>query len=426
MKTILVQKNAHGRTKFIELELELDVVKRIWGLVDGKTQETSNKYDFINKGKANELLPKEAALADYIRIIETKVKEGYILVDAIDSIPELDDKNIDFDNLPVQLCCSKPHSSSSEKKIDTLIAEQKARFFVKENGSCCFLLVCPDGEVKIYSRRINNHTKKYTKIAAALKDIGLPPKTLLIAEFTVDSSDLCVTHMDRFKRFQEISKADTLKGEVKENVDETMLRQKDTPVVAVVFNILFLGGEDLTNKPYADVHATMLDIESYDTSGFIRTPTEKQFVSYKEAYTWAKDNLDMEEGLVVWNQVENAEISYTGKPKRRACYKLKAVREDDLIAYGWEEGKGKKQGKIGSLLIGKYSEDLSEIIPMGNVGSGLKIKQGECDIDYWEFPCVIQIEHAQRFPTKHYQFPVFIKRHEDKLPKDVVVNDEGF
>jgi len=425
MKTILVQENTHGRTKFIEFNLIGAVLCREWGLIGGKIQKTSNKYDFINKNKANELSPTEAALADCDRIIATKMKEGYTVVNSLDDVPDFSIKDIDFDNLPVQFCCSKPHSSVAESKVDFLIAESKARFFVKENGSCHFLLVCPDGEVKIYSRRVNDHTRKYSKIAAALKEIGLPPKSLLIAEFTVDSSDICVTHMDRFKRFQEISKADTLKGEVKENIDETVLRQKDTPVVAIVFNILFLGGEDLTNKPYSDVHTTMLDIESYDTSGFIRTPTEKQFNSYKEAYAWAKHNLDMEEGLVVWNQCENAEITYTGKPKRRACYKLKAVREDDLVAYGYEEGKGKKQGKVGSLLIGKYTEDLSEIIPMGNVGSGLKIKQGECDIDYWEFPCVVQIEYAQRFPTGFFQFPVYINKHLEKIPSEVVVDENG-
>lgn len=425
MKTILVQKNTHGRTKFIEFYLNDDVLSRTWGLVDGKTQETSNKYDYINKSKANELSPKEAAHADYIRIIDTKVKEGYVAVDSVYDIPELASKNMDFDDMPVQFCCSKPHSSSTAPSVDILIAESKARFFVKENGSCHFLLVDSGGDVKIYSRRINDHTRKYPKIAAALKEIGLPPKSLLIAEFTVDSSDICLTHMDRFKRFQEISKSDTLSGKVKDNVDESLFRQKDTPVVAIVFNILFLAGEDLTSKPYADVHTTLLDIESYDTSGFIRSPTEKQFNSFSQAYAWAKHNLDMEEGLVVWNQGENAEITYNGKPKRRGCYKLKAVREDDLIAYGWEEGKGKKQGKIGSLLIGKYSSDLSRIIPMGNVGSGLKIKQGECDIDYWEFPTVIQIEYAQRFPTGAYQFPVYINKHLEKIPSEVVVDENG-
>jgi ATP-dependent DNA ligase len=121
---------------------------------------------------------------------------------------------------------------------------------------------------------------------------------------------------------------------------------------------------------------------------------------------------------------ENAEITYNGKPSRRACYKLKATREDDVVAYGWEEGSGAKQGKVGSLLIGKYNSE-GKIVPLGKVGSGLKIKQGECEIDYWEFPCVIEIEYEQRFPTGSYQFPRFSKKHGEKVPSEVILDQNG-
>ena len=69
---ILVQKNSSGRVKYIILTQNLDVVDRVWGLIDGKFQETSNTYDYINKGKANQLNPEQAAEADFDRIIQTK------------------------------------------------------------------------------------------------------------------------------------------------------------------------------------------------------------------------------------------------------------------------------------------------------------------------------------------------------------------
>ena len=45
---ILVQPSTHGRIKFIELTVVGDTMTSEWGLVDGKTQETSNTYDYIN------------------------------------------------------------------------------------------------------------------------------------------------------------------------------------------------------------------------------------------------------------------------------------------------------------------------------------------------------------------------------------------
>lgn len=423
---ILVQLHSGGRVKFIILRCDHDTVHREWGLIGGKTQTTSNTYDYINKGKSNELTPAQAADADYHRIIETKMKEGYIETDSLDNIPSLEDPNMDFNNLPVQFCCSKPSTSISSKKFNALMKSGNGASFIKENGSHHYALITSDGEVKIYTRRIEDHTRKYPTIVDAVKSTGLLPNTLLCIEFGVDKSEKFDTHMKRFKRFQSISKSDTLKGVVKEDITKTMRLQEETPVTGLVFNVLFLDGQDYTTRPYRYIFNFIKGIESMDQTGLLSAPKQMDFTTYEEAYDWCHKNLDDVEGLVFWNMDENAEITYNGKPKRRACYKIKPVREDDVIAYDWLEGSGAKQGKVGSLLIGKYNKKLTEIIPMGRVGSGLKIKQGECEVGYWDFPCVVEIQYDQRFETGHYQFPRFSKIHESKLPTDVVVDDDGF
>jgi ATP-dependent DNA ligase len=193
-----------------------------------------------------------------------------------------------------------------------------------------------------------------------------------------------------------------------------------------LFNILFLNGEDYTTRPYRYILKLLKEAADRDVTNTIRAPEEVKFNSYSDAIKWAENNINDVEGLVLWKMDENAEITYNGKPSRRACYKLKAVKETDVIAYDYLEGSGAKQGKVGSLLIGKYNKELTEIVPMGRVGSGLKIKQGECEIDYWDFPCVIEINYDQRFETGNFQFPRFSKIHESKLPIEVVVDDDGF
>jgi len=424
-KKILVQKNTYGRIKFIELALDGATVSRVWGLLQGKTQTTSNTYDCVNKGKANELSPTEVAAADYYRIIERKSKEGYLIAKSLKELPKFDNNQMSFENLPVQFCCSKPHTKISKAKCNKLIKQKLARFFLKENGLCHFILTTSTGEVKIYTRRIDDHTRKYPNLVKAYTALKLPPNSLLVVELTVDSSEEFNTHMERFKRIQSISRSDTLKGKVKDSIEKTLKLQEETPVRAVMFNVLYLNCTDRTLSPYSLNIELLQDLESYDTSGVIVTPRELDFVSYQEAYDWAYDNTIEVEGLVVWVKNENSEITYNGKPSRRACYKLKAVKEDDVIAYDWQEGTGAKQGKVGSLLIGKYNKELTEIVPMGNVGSGLKIKLGECEIDYWNLPCVIEINFDQRFSTGKYQFPRFSKKHEDKVPLDVVIDKDG-
>jgi len=426
---ILVQQNSNRRIKFIILTLEEDTVSRVWGLIDGKAQTTSNIYSYINKGKANELNPSEAAAADFYRIIDTKLKEGYIKTESLDDLPKFTNEHMDFSGLPVQFCCSKPHTSISTTKCNKLIKQQLARFFVKENGLCHFILITDTGEVKIYTRRIDDHTRKYPTIVKTIQELNLPKKTLLITEFIVDP-ELMIPHMQGFSLISSISRSDTLKGKVREDITQTLALQEKCRVVAVVFNILFVDGNNLTEIEYGEILELLSEIDLRSTSNDgshsnIILPKEMKFKSYEKAYSWAYNNKKQYEGLVVWNVHENADITYNGKPNRRACYKLKAVTEDDVVAYDWKEGTGAKQGKVGSLLIGKYDKD-GIIVPMGNVGSGLKIKQGECEVSYWEFPCVIEIEYDQRFPTGSYQFPRFSKRHEDKIPLDVVIDKDGF
>lgn len=422
-KTILVQKNTNGRLKFIALVLDGDTITRIWGLLDGKSQTTANTYGFINKGKANQLDPVQAAKEDFDRIISTKIKEGYIVVDDINNPVEFNNDKMNFDDLPVQFCCSKPNTKVSEKQADQFLKYGKGRYYIKENGLCHYILITSTGEIKIYSRRIDDHTRKYGTVVDAVRKLNLPANTLLVAEFVIDPA-LNIPHMDGFKLISSISRSDTLKGKVKESVEQTLYLQMLHPVKAVVFNVLYYDNEDLTQKPYSNI------IDNYFTKFFpldttqdvLILPRKMAFYKHNKAIAWTEVNSRVYEGLVLWDIDANAEITYNGKPMRRGCYKVKAQMDDDVIAYGWNEGTGDHQGQIGSLKIGKYNQE-GEIVDLGKCGSG--ISDELCDPGLWTFPCVIEISYSQRFPTGSYQFPVFVKVHEDKLPEDIILDEDG-
>lgn len=419
---ILVQKNSSGRVKYIILTQNLNAVARAWGLIDGKFQETSNTYDYINKGKANQLNPEQTAKADFDRVIQTKTKEGYVITKSLDDLPDLDNNVIDFDNLPINFCCSKPNRQIGNKKLDSLIKNGFAKIDIKYNGLCHFILINSIGNIKIYTRRIDDHTKKYPGIVESVKKQNFPPKTLLIGELIIDPN-LKIPHMEAFKLVSQISKIDTVKGKLKDDLTKTFEYQKLNKIRCAIFNVLYYDGKPTWEKLYGYILENYIyKLPSVKDKYDIFYPEELIFKSSKGIRRRAKEIIKMTEGFVVWDLAQSVEVTFSGKPKRRACYKIKASREDDIIAYGWKEGTGDHQGQIGSLLIGKYDKN-GNIVDMGRCGSGLEDK--ECDPDMWEFPCVIAIEYDQRFPTGKYQFPRFLKIHEDKLSKDIIVDKNG-
>lgn len=424
--TTLVQRNAHGRIKFITLSIDKHVVAREWGLIDGKTQTTENPYKTINAGKANELTPEQAAQEDYARIIKTKTDEGYVVVASLDDAEtslkkhEATVQALDFTCLPKEFCCSKPNQKLSAKKINKALAEGRGCVDHKYNGVCHFILCTPEGKIRIYTRRIDDHTAKYPKIAKDLEARQvLPPRSVIVTEFTIDSA-LQMGHMASFKRMSEVSRVDTLKGALKGDLTESWARQGVTPVKACVFGVLYWGGECVAQTmTYGEIRSKFIEpLPSEGDSAMIFKPTsvpltkDSRIEDIKERL---KDPALGErlEGYVAWMLDEHMEVSFNGKPKRRAAYKVLVPKEMDVVAYGYAEGTGDRTGKIGAFLIGLYNKD-GDLVELGRVGSG--IDDDEAVISDWELPCTIQIKYKDRFPTGKFQQPSFLKRHEDKQP----------
>ena len=419
---ILVQKNSSGRVKYIILTQIKDMVDRVWGLVDGKFQETSNTYDYINKGKANQLDPEQAAILDYNRIIQTKTKEGYIITESLDELPDLDSSEMDFNNIPLEFCCSKPNTKISDKKLNTLIKSNRVKIDRKYNGLCHFILITSDNEIKIYTRRLDDHTRKYPDLVESIEKQNFPSNTLLIGELIIDPN-LGIPHMEGFKLISQISKSNTVKGKLKDDLTKSFNYQKEHKVRYAIFNILYYNSEPVWQKHYGYIIENFISKLPFVSDGdVIFQPEVLNFDSVIEVRRKAKEIIETVEGFVAWHLDQSVEVSFNGKPKRRACYKIKASRDDDVVAVGYLEGTGDHQNMIGSLLIGKYNTE-GEFIDMGRVGSGLKDE--ECDPNDWEFPCVVEIEYDSRFPTKKYQFPRFTKIHEDKIPSDIIVDKDG-
>lgn len=415
----LVQKNRHGRIKFIHLYLRDSRIGRRWGLIDGTVQTNFHEYEAINKGKANELSSSMAARVDFNRVIKEKTKEGYLLVDSLDDLPDMDIDpldNLDFDDIDTAFCCSKPTQKITPKAIDKVIEKGNAKFFVKYNGGCHYFVVNGSGEIRLFTRRWADHTSKYPTVVADIKAHSFPIETIGIVELCIDPL-LNRDHMWAFKQYAKIAKAGTLKGVCKENQLAAISLQKQNPIKAAVFALLYHKGEQVWHWPYKDVWALVqYYIEPLSEGNVLFQPQEVIIKTGKAAFSIAKQYKKKIEGFVMWDMTKSLEITMNGKPLRRAAWKIKAYGEMDVIAYDGEFGK--KEGLYGSLKICRMGSDMEQV-DMGTVG-GLKHKEGEADPSYWKFPCVIEITYDNIFPdTGLPQFGSFSKIHEDKLPEEV-------
>lgn len=416
-QTILIKKRQDGKPQFLQLDLEGSILKREYGIIGGAVHGTSHSYEGVNIGKSNEKTPEAVAKEDYHRLIKTKTKEGYQITKGLDDLSVLDQSPfLDLSNIPESFCISKPKQTISIPKIDEVLGSGNGKFFVKYNGIGHYILITPTGDVVIYTRRWCDHTKKYPEIVMDIVRQGWPNGTLIYSEFCIDPA-LRIPHMTAFLLMSQISKADVTGGACKEEVPKSLALQKKHRVRAAMLYILYCDNRPAYEYPLkVNFNSLSVKASHLHKGEAVFVPKEVPINSGKAALQLVKENKDIIEGLVLLDLSANIEVTFNGKPNRCASWKVKSRGDADVITDGYVEGKGKHQGRIGSLKICQYDAENNRI-DLGSVG-GLSDK--ERDPASWEFPCVIEVKYDQRFPdTGKFQFGRFSKRHEDKLPEDV-------
>ena len=419
METVhLAQPSSTGKVKFITMTLDGATVTRTWGLIGHKTQSTSDTKQALNVGKANEKSPEQVAREDFDRIKTEKCKEGYRVVESLEAgktEAKLDE--FDIDNPPSSFAPAKPIKEISDEAVNKLIEEGRASFHRKENGLRHFVFVGTDPkDIRIYTRRMDDHTRKYPHLVKAVLDQRIPSRSVLDVELVVDPRRQYRSHTEAFQLMQGISKKNCQGGKLKPDLSECFELQRVNPVRAMVFNLLFWNGLWTWKSPYGTAYGLICKTFGMCSSGqaFFQ-PTTFDFKSAAHMDEWIRANKRTTEGVVIWDLHGVAEVCFTGKPKRKACYKRKAMQEADVIVTGYEEGSGKHQGRIGALKLAQL-DSKGVMHDIGLCGGGLSDEQRE--IAKWTFPCVIQVEFTERFDkTQKMQFPQFVS-HTDKTVEE--------
>lgn len=411
--TVLQAKSSGGKLKnwSIWLEPDEETVTVEWFLEGGAAQRSSDKAK--PKGKVGTKAYKDAkvcALENMAKQIRKKREEGYLAPG--ETAAEVDylmglDKNF----VP-----AKPVQKEEQEKLVALDKAGKLMIQRKRDGRRHLVLIDREGNVRIYSRRMEDLTEHLAKLRTHIALMNLAAGTILDGEVVVVNPD----GSDNFRAVGEFTNPAT-------EPEKAARRAADYDVRFMVFDVLWWGGAQCWDRPYERrydllgrtaripvdsrkmVHLAEV-LNAPAANGDIATLTQLQELAKREKW----------EGLILWKADEASFVRVGGKPKRINSIKWKPKLDIDVIATGYFMGSGEWSNVIGGFNLAEYDPKTGQLRDAGKCGTGFDAAM-RAEAMTWTYPCVIAIRCDYQEPESgKFRFPVFLKKHEDKTPDECV------
>jgi bifunctional non-homologous end joining protein LigD len=203
------------------------------------------------------------------------------------------------------------------------------------------------GELRLESRNLNDVTDRYPELARLGRALSSHSAILDGEIVALDRSG----HPDfgmLQQRMQVSSRA------------QAQRLTRDTPVTYMIFDLLWLDGHSVMGLTYAERRELLGALELNGESWKTPEHTVGEGHALLQAST--------EQGLegVMAKQLDS---TYQPGARSRSWVKIKGVRRQELVVGGWLAGKGKREQRIGALLVGVYEPD-GKLRYVGRVGSG--------------------------------------------------------
>ena len=207
-----------------------------------------------------------------------------------------------------------------------------------------------------------------------------------------------------------------------------------TPVQLLLFDILELDGESLTEHPYWERRRMLEDVVR--SAGPIQVPPS--FEGDIEDAMSSSRELGLE-GVMA----KKRDSTYAEGRRSAAWIKIKHHLTQEVVIGGWRPGKGRRAGTIGSLLLG--IPDAQGLHYVGRVGTGFGDKQleelevtlgrlarktspftdvprAEASDAHWVSPTRVgEVAFAEWTASGHLRQPSWRGWRSDKSPEEVVV-----
>jgi bifunctional non-homologous end joining protein LigD len=215
------------------------------------------------------------------------------------------------------------------------------------------------------------------------------------------------------------------------------------PVRYMVFDLLWLDGEDLTGRRYLERRELLADVVVPGDGWLVPA---HHVGGAADLFAAAR-----EQGLegIVAKRVDSRYIPGGRSPLWR---KVKVRPQQELVIGGWQPGEGGRSGRLGSILVGYYDDDHDDhgrephrLRYAGKVGTGFSgpelarlgalladLASDDCPFDppppkpvarlaRWVRPeLVAEITFAEWTPAGTLRHPSYLATREDKSPRDVV------
>jgi bifunctional non-homologous end joining protein LigD len=209
---------------------------------------------------------------------------------------------------------------------------------------------CRPGRVELQTRNLNVVSTQYPEVRRITRALG-SHDAVLDGELVAFDED----GKPSFERLQQRI----------HNTDENVVRRrmKTHPVVYVIFDLLYLDGEDLTCEPYERrrelLEGLELAGESWQTPGHSVGHAEELLEASKEQGL---------EGVML----KRLDSVYAPGKRTGAWLKVKNTSRQEMVVGGWTPGEGRRSKHLGALLVGYYDEVDGERVLRygGKVGTG--------------------------------------------------------
>lgn len=218
-----------------------------------------------------------------------------------------------------------------------------------------------DGEIKLYSRRLEDVTKQFPEVVNYVK------KYLKGKNFILDAEAVGYdAKTKKYLPFQAISQRIKRKYHIEELA-------KKYPVEVNIFDVMFYNNRSLINEPFKKRRDILKKILL--KKQLLKIVLAKQLVTSdrKDAEKFYNESLKKgEEGIMV----KNLEGVY--KPGSRVGYgvKVKPILEPlDLVIIAADFGEGKRSKWLSSFTVACWKKD--KLVEIGKVSTGLKEKKEE-------------------------------------------------
>lgn len=408
----LYQKSSTGKTKFLELSTDGSKFITTWGLLDGKTQTTEKICEGMNIGKSNETSPEQQAVLEMEAKAIKKQKEGYSTTKPDDAVLTETDSKIDLDNLPINLCPSKP---IGQNKLTVKITESPDTYGQRKHNGHCLILVRGTGTTKIYTRRMQNITE-YVKDIPVIKEAAdkLPLGSFVLHE--------CVYYNNQYQKEMPRFVAQVI---TKEDAVEAFRRyvelSKAGKYSMIPIDALFLDNKFIGDTEHRQRMKLMMQ-HGIEVPGLI--PNWKDVLDRAKAQHW--------EGLVLRVPGKDSYITYTmdGKAKRAGGWKYKFVGEGDFVVSEVLKGESGKHADFYAKFKVHQYDATGAVVDRGYVGAGtlthedLKKLKDDLDSGKRKLPFVVEIEYQSiHDESGKLEFGQIQRIRDDKLPSECLADD---